>query len=393
MLFTEKQQKVFSYDVQHEPTITILDGAVRTGKTYINNFLFVKHVSKFENQNKKFLMLGYTIPSLKKNILDDLQDTFGIDTRLDSRNSFSLFGNTVLCFGCDDASSYKSMRGFTAYGAYVNEATLIHQNSLTEMFKRCSGSGFRIFMDTNPDSPNHYIKKQYIDKAGALLENGQEHIKNWHFVLDDNTFLTPEYIESLKKTTPSGMHYDRDILGLWVSADGMIYKDFNQDKHIIDTDKLTFTRFFAGVDWGFEHLGAITVFGELEDRFYLIDIVAEKHKDINWWKEQKKHITLKHGKMPFYCDSARPEYVQAFNGINANKSVVEGISYIASLFKQERLFISNKIKDLVLDEIFSYCWDNNEKPRKTNDDVMDSIRYALYSRKTIQKKAPLFINI
>lgn len=44
----------------------------------------------------------------------------------------------------------------------------------------------------------------------------------------DNTFLDEEYIESIIASTPTGMFTDRDIYGKWVSAEGVVYKDFKE---------------------------------------------------------------------------------------------------------------------------------------------------------------------
>jgi len=80
--------------------------------------------------------------------------------------------------------------------------------------------------------------------------------------LFDNIFLDPEYVESIIASTPSGMFTDRDIHGLWVSAEGIIYKDFNKDRNYIaseEFEKLNTVKYFAAVDWGYEHFGAIRV--------------------------------------------------------------------------------------------------------------------------------------
>ena len=51
--------------------------------------------------------------------------------------------------------------------------------------------------------------------------------------MDDNTALDPEYVAGQKSTTPSGMFYDRKILGLWVAGEGLVYQDFDKSKNLI----------------------------------------------------------------------------------------------------------------------------------------------------------------
>jgi len=391
-LFTEKQRQVYIYDRDFEPEITILHGAIRTGKTVMNNWLWVKHVSKF--RGKKFIMTGYTIPALKKNVLDEIESTFGIDCNLDRNNEFKLFGNTICCFGADDKDAYKAMRGLTAYGWYGNEITLQHKNTVDQAFKRCSGKGARIFWDTNPDSPTHPVKVNYIDKSGQKLDDGRVFVKAWHFRLEDNSFLDPVYIARIKEATPSGVFTDRDIEGLWVAAEGIIYRDYSP---ALVVDKLPeMKRYFGASDWGFEHPGVLIVFGEDHDgNDYIVEIVKEQYKDVDeFWKPEQLRLIKKYpglSEYDFYCDSARPEYVKKFNGQNADKSVVEGIAFVSARMKGRKLFIYRPYQKLVEEEIYSYIWKPGsikEEPIKTADDIMDAIRYGLYTDKN--KPAPVF---
>lgn len=402
MAFTPKQKEIIRFDIQNKPIFTIQEGAVRSGKTFVNNFLWWRHISEFENQGKIFIMTGTTIGSLQRNVLNDLENTFpDLTTTLNKNNEFQWMGNTIACFGTDKIDSYKAMKGFTAYGWYGNEVTESHKNSIDQAIKRCSGDGFRIFWDTNPSAPNNFIKSDYIDKSDARLSNGRVHIKSWHFVLDDNSIrnggvLTDEYIESLKKSTPSGMWYDRDIEGLWVSAEGMIYRDFDLSKHVIlrsqlpkdSQGKLALKEFWAGVDWGYTHKGVIGVYGKDHDgKIFRIKEVVGTEKDINWWVEMGKEIKSEFGDILFYCDGARPDNISTFrkNGLRAKeaeKEVVPGISFVASLFKTDRLAIVKEDNENYLQEIFSYRWKINaskEEPIKENDDSMDTERYAAYS--------------
>lgn len=217
---TPKQIEILEFDIKYKPRLTILEGAIRSAKTTTNIFMFLNHIANFKK--KKFIITGSSIASIKRNVLDDITRLFGIDTGLSLKNEFSILDNTIICFGADKSDSYKAMKGFTAYGWLGNEVTEHHLKSIDQAFKRCSGKGARIFWDTNPDDPDHPIKTDYIDKEPYYLSDGRLDIKTYHFVLDDNTKLNPEYIESIKRNTTPGMLYDRDILGLWVGQDEAI---------------------------------------------------------------------------------------------------------------------------------------------------------------------------
>jgi PBSX family phage terminase large subunit len=386
MGFTEKQLEIIKYNNNHHPIITILEGAIRSGKTYIILFLWIDHIASFRDQGKKFIMTGYTIPTLRRNVLTDIEELFGFSTQLNKNNEFTLFGNTIACFGADKVDSYKAMKGFTSYGWYANEITEQHKNTVDQARKRCSGEGTRIFWDTNPAGPSNYIKTDFIDQSGETLSNGKVHIKSWHFKLDDNNFLDPVYIESLKKSTPSGMWYDRDILGQWVAAEGMIYKDFDYAMHVVDTLP-EIKEYFAGIDWGFDHYGVIGLYGVDHDgNIFRIKEIVQAQKTIGYWVRQAKKLIEDYGYITFYGDPARPDYIEDFTvaGItikSARNEVVEGITFVAEQFIKNKLFIHASNKNY-LTEIYNYRWKENsakEQPIKEGDDSMDSERYAIYS--------------
>jgi len=101
--------------------------------------------------------------------------------------------------------------------------------------------------------------------------------------------------------------------------------------------------------------------------------------------ENKKELKEKYKGILFYADSARPEHVKKMQELNlnvhnANKSVFEGIGYTGSLLKQNKLyFLEDKFKQ-GLKEMYMYVWKKGQdEPEKNNDDVLDAIRYALFS--------------
>ena len=60
--------------------------------------------------------------------------------------------------------------------------------------------------------------------------------------------------------------------------------------------------------------------------------------------------------------------------------MLEGISTIATLFKTNKLLILEDNVDIFKKEIYNYVWKaGKDEPVKTNDDVLDSLRYAIYS--------------
>ena len=383
--FTEKQKEVYECYLKENPKILITSGAKRAGKTFLMLFLFLDHINQYKDQGLSFILGGVNHSTLRRNVLNDLDLILGKEVKLDQSRAFEVFGNKVYCFDGSTSDSWKKVRGFTAAGAFLNEGTALHDTFIKEVISRCSYAGARIFIDTNPENPMHSVKTDYIDKSGQRLSNGQLNIKAFHFSLFDNDTLNNEYIESIIASTPSGMFTDRDIYGKWVSAEGVVYRDFNHQEHYVDESKFEYVRYFAGVDWGYEHYGGVVVIGESIDGDYvLIKEIAEQHKEIDYWSEVCQDIKSTYGNIIFWCDSARPEHIvrlkrDGIRAMNADKKVLSGIEEVSKLFKTRRLFISDKVKRFK-EEINMYVWNERTgEPIKLYDDVLDSLRYAVYS--------------
>lgn len=392
-ILTDKQFRIKRDLMKQDWFMAILYGAKRTGKTIFNNMLFLEELRRVRKtadregvKNPMYILAGYSLGTIQKNVLEELSNMYGFEFHFDKYNRFKLFGVTVVQTGHGKISGIGAIRGMTAYGAYINEASISDESVFDEIKSRCSGEGARILADTNPDHPEHWLLKDYI-------LNPSDTIRSYHFELMDNSFLSKRYIQNIIDSTPSGMFYDRNIKGLWVSGDGVVYADFDKEVHTVDRadiSKLAIKEYFAGVDWGFEHYGSIVVIGVTwGDKYYLIEEHAHQHLQIEDWVEIGEGIEDRFGSIPFFCDSARPEYVKKFsdhfNAYNANKKVMAGIETVAGLFKQKRLFINYDEAPRFRQEIYNYIWHKTkDEPIKLYDDVMDAIRYAIMSYLTIE---------
>lgn len=388
-IYTDKQQEIYRDTALNDWFILILHGAKRSGKTQLNNDLFirelirVKKIAKMEGvERPQYILAGFSISTIYQNILIELSSKYGIDFKIDKLGNFTFMGVYVVQVGHGKVDALGRIRGMTSYGAYINEASLANEQVFDEIRSRCSGKGARIMCDTNPDNPEHWLKKDYID-------NDSNKILSYKFTIFDNTFLDKRYLQSTIETTPAGMFTERNIYGNWVSGDGMVYKDFDADKHFIkDLDQYKFNRYIAGVDWGYGHYGAIVVFGITDNNEYImIDEVAETQKEIDWWVNEAKKLDKKYPKLVFYCDSARVEHIDRFikDGLKAklaSKKVVEGIEQVAILYKTLKLKVYEPIAKRFKEEIYSYVWETNttrDQVKKEYDDVMDAMRYAIYT--------------
>ena len=382
-------------------------GAKRSGKTVIDNDLFLMELMRVRKladvagvDEPMYILAGVSSKTIQNNILQELTNKYGIDFHFDKHNSFVLFGVKVVQTFTGSIGGLGAIRGMTSYGAYVNEASLANQEVFEEIKDRCSADGARILVDTNPDNPQHWLKTDYIDNRDPKAR-----ILEFRYKMDDNTFLPQQYVEAQKAGTPSGMFYDRSILGLWVSGEGAVYRDFDERSMVISQNDFR-TRvsaqhltYYAGVDWGYEHAGSIVVFADDEHgNTYLVEEHTAQYREIDYWVGVAKQFKKKYGDIPFWADSARPEHVARFirenlNAHNANKSVLSGIEEVAKRIKQGHFFVAQdavakedtngqpRLYTKFMSEIYEYVWDQKSgDPLKENDHVMDAMRYAIYSQ-------------
>lgn len=395
-VYTKKQQEIYQRCVSDDWFVLINHGAKRTGKTILNNDLFLRELQRVKRIADKldipkpmYIVSGATLGTIQNNILTELYNKYGLEFKFDKHNNFTLFGVYCVQAGHSTIAHLEKIRGMTAFGAYINEGSLANELVFDEIKSRCSGEGARILVDTNPDHPEHWLLKDYI-------QSNADGIISYSFRLDDNNFLSERYRRNIKETTPSGMFTERNIEGKWVSGDGVVYEDFDLNKHVITQEQLSgvrMDRYFAGVDWGYEHHGSIVVVGvDAKGSVYVVEEHAHQHKDIDEWVKMAKGVVDDYGSIPFYCDSARPEYVHRFkkeglDAHNAYKKVILGIETVATLMKSEMFFIDYENAPRFKQEIYNYIWHaTKDEPKQEYDDVQDAIRYAILTDKYFGSK-------
>lgn len=244
--FTLKQQELMSL-LKHNKLhrLNLLEGSVRSGKTWISLLLWAVWIS-MRPVDYAYLMCAKTLQTLKRNCLMLLQELVGEDNFKFSISTKEgrLFGRKILFEGANDAKSENKIRGLTLGGAYCDELTLFPKDFFSMLLSRLSVKGAKLIATTNPDVPTHWLKKEYIDNAKVDM-------LVMRFLIDDNTTLPADYIRDIKKEY-TGVYYERFILGNWVAAEGVIYPQFadNPARYIINTppDDLIFVS--IGGDFG-----------------------------------------------------------------------------------------------------------------------------------------------
>ncbi len=381
--FSDRQAAVLDYWFRHQPYHLILEGATRSGKSHINNILWLIHVASIPPPTKNFILTGRTIGALERNVIAPLEEFTGVSLTLNNYNQFMLGRHRICCFGSDNETSYKTMTGMTGYGWYANEIVHQHRNTIMEAFNRCSGEGTRIFWDSNPDNPTHPVKIDYVDKSPIINERGQVMLRSVHFKLEDNEFLDPNYVENVKRTTPKGMWYDRRILGKWVAAEGIIYTNWEEIAAIPEEVKNHSYRMY-GIDFGFSvHPAAIVDFYYNGEEIWLDELFYKT--GCNNYVLGMEMEKLCDRDVPVYADKSEPKSIDELSGFGFNvypatggpDSVRAGIDWLSSKY----IYVTARSKNIIK-ELQNYAWRTNKDgeqipvPIKAYDHILDAARYA-----------------
>lgn len=245
--FTAKQNELIrAFKQDRLKRLNILEGSVRSGKTWISLILWATWVAS-RPKDYLYMMCAKSLQTLKRNCLFPLQELFGEKNFSFSVNTKEgvLFGRKIMLEGANDKRSEGKIRGSTLGGAYCDELTLFPEDFFTMLLSRLSEPGAKLIATTNPDVPTHWLKTEYLDN-NALCDS----LLSVFFHIDDNTTLDPQYVASLKKEY-TGVYYDRFICGDWVVANGAIYKVFSDSPTSYNAAELPhFDYINIGLDFG-----------------------------------------------------------------------------------------------------------------------------------------------
>lgn len=208
----------------------------------------------------------------------------------------------------------------------------------------------------------------------------------------DNLTLPEDYHERLRREHGEGtLYWRQEVLGEYVAWEGLVYPQFDHDKHVCPVPALEdrqFAKVVAGVDWGWTNPGVVVVLAvDAQGRVWLCEESYQREVSVPDWAAEARRLKDKWGVTEFFCDPSEPGNIAEFARAGlparaANNEVLPGIATVASLFAGGRIAISPDATN-TLSELGMYCWKQradgtirNDEPDKQNDHGMDALRYA-----------------
>ena len=384
-IYTDKQLEILQMWQRRElRRINILEGSVSSGKTWISLVLWAFWVATMPADGS-YLMVAKTLTSLRRNCLDLLQDLVGEAnfTYSLSKKEGELFGRLIYLEGVNDSRAESKIRGLTLNGAYCDELTLFTEDFFSMLLSRLRKPNAKLIGTTNPDSPYHWLMDKYIDRKDEL------DMLVLKFLIDDNTFLDPDYITNLKKEY-TGVFYDRFISGLWVVAEGLIYP-YGAEGHAtvpVDADR-RYSQYNVSIDYGTLNPCSMGLWGLSDGTWYRIREYYHSGRATKALLTDDEYcdelIKLIDGLPVQYVvvDPSAASFIATirkrthYRVLEANNAVLDGIRATASALQQGKIKIQANCTN-TLAEFGAYRWDENsqdDKPIQDNDHAMDDIRY------------------
>ena len=391
--FSKKQGKIFRFIKQPYGAL-ICDGAVRSGKTLCMTIAFVMWaMANFDHTN--FAICGKTIQSAERNILTPFQSVEGLPYRISYKSSKMLL--TVCCgdrenyfylFGGKDERSYALIQGITLAGVLFDEVALMPQSFVDQAIARTlTFPQKKLWFNCNPDSPNHWFYTEWVKKPE---KHNAVHL---HFLMQDNPVMTPKAIQDAENMF-SGVFYDRYVRGLWVVAEGRVYDQFSEARHVLRGSTYGMDgQFYVSIDYGTINPCSMGLWCVQNKRAIRIkEWYYDSRKEQRQMTDEEYYAALEELTRGYYIrkvivDPSAPSFIECirrhrrFTVWDADNDVLNGIRVTSSLLTSGMVQIHESCEDAIR-EFGLYRWDEktqSDKVLKENDHAMDEIRYFCYT--------------
>ena len=334
-------------------------------------------------------LCGKTISSLRRNLLTELvpylrrQGFTCRETRSENLLTVRFGGheNRYLLFGGRDESSAALIQGSTLAGVLLDEVALMPRSFVEQACARCSVAESRIWVNCNPEGPQHWFYREWIQKAA------ERRALYLHFTMEDNPALTPR-IRARYRNAYSGVFYRRFVLGQWTAAQGLVYDFFDRERDTAAAPEGPFDEWRISVDYGTANPASFGLWGRMDAAWYRVGEYyydsrrAGRQRTDAEYASDLRALAGERVISRVIVDPSAASFIETlrregFQVVRADNDVADGIRVTADLLKRRRLVLCRECEDC-LREMELYCWDERggkDAPRKEHDHAMDDMRY------------------
>jgi PBSX family phage terminase large subunit len=389
--FSEKQQIALSWwrpeSEWSKYDALICDGAVRSGKTLSMGLGFMLW-SMTCFSGRRFGLCGKTISALRRNVIEELFDPlrrmgFKITERRSENRLTIRKGrreNDYYLFGGRDESSASLIQGATLAGVLLDEVALMPRSFVEQACARCSVTGSRLWFNCNPDYPDHWFHREWIEQAET---RNALHLR---FTMDDNPSLAPS-VRARYERMYDGAFYRRYVLGEWVAAEGLVY-DFFDPSSAPPVPNGPFAEWYISCDYGTVNPASFGLWGRMGEVWYRVrEFYFDSRRENRQMTDAEYAAALRElagGReiRAVIVDPSAASFIETLRRDGwavrrADNDVLTGIRRTADLLKSGKVVVCSACRDC-LREFAQYRWDErsgHDAVRKEHDHAMDDLRY------------------
>ena len=389
MPLTEYQQE-FLRNCSHRWNIKT--GATRSGKTYLDCAVTIPQRILAARDEGLLVMLGNTLGTLERNVLEPMRALWGLDLvgvvrTSASGNIVQLFGRKVYVLGADNKKHIARIQGAAFEYAYGDEITTWDEGVFQMLKSRLSCPHSHFDGTCNPGNPQHWFKK-FLDSDADIYCQA--------YTIDDNPTLPPEFVAQLKKEYTGTVYYNRFILGQWAMADGLVYPFFSAkpDAYLFQGDTSGIDgQFYVSIDYGTHNPCSMGLWVIHDGKALRIRESYFDSREMRVQRTDEEHyaelerLTKGYYIQAVVVDPSAASFIETirrhgrYQVIPANNDVLNGIRCVASMM-QAGLVKIHESCTASRREFSVYSWDDKAKEDrvvKENDHAMDDIRYFCYT--------------
>lgn len=369
----------------------VLSGPADTGKTY--GMCSKLHLTCLKYAGSQHSMMRKTFASMAGSVVQTfLRVTAGAPVTVlggDRPTKFQYHnGSTVWVGGLDNPERALSSERDTIYIPQAEELTLKDWETIAT---RCTGRAAvvahpQLYGDCNPSGSRHWIRE--LAKVGTLKLFNATHKDNPTIYKADGSLTVSgeRRLSALSKLT--GVRRKRLFEGIWATAEGAVYENFDATIHVLTRDPSEMKRWFLAIDEGFTNPAVILLVGEDSDgrwhvfmEFYQSGVLQETvvKTALAWQREHNCELVA--------VDEAAAGLIADLNAVGCfarggKGRVVDGINRLQNRLElagdgRPRLTFDPSCVNCV-NEFESYIWQPDkpkDTPVKEHDHTSDALRY------------------
>lgn len=320
------------------------------------------------------------IPKLKEVMRSEEFLNLNWDARVESFNKSDMKleltnGSVIYMRSAGSQRKADRIRGLELDKVWLDEIALFSEYAFEVIQGALRGSQHTNLLGTTTPRGKNWLYDTFIDndsdnyKAITNIRSG------------DNKHLPDSYVEDMKEKYSDNFRR-QEVMGEFVTFEGLIYTEFDDEKHIVsDLEQFDYDKVFWGYDSGYNDPRVFLKIQKDDDKFVVTD---EWYRE-KWLVSSALDEMVSEVDSEIYCDPSAKGDIEEMKDRNldarsADNDVNPGIQLVKSLFKNNKLYIHERCRNLI-NELHSYQWDDEkDKPIKEKDHASDAMRYALYTK-------------